>query len=71
MTEELSNPFDGTAVPAGTADTALAVPVTGHAEVDAVLASLSGLEEAEVATHVATFEQAHERLRGALDAPQT
>lgn len=42
---------------------------TGVAEVDAVLASLDGLDDTPVADHVAVFEQAHERLRRALDAP--
>ncbi|KRF32468.1 hypothetical protein ASG94_18645 [Nocardioides sp. Soil805] len=42
---------------------------TGVAEVDAVLASLDGLADLPVAEHVAVFEQAHERLRRALDAP--
>jgi hypothetical protein len=43
-----------------------AVDTTGHPEVDAVLASLGGIEERPVADHVAVFEAAHERLRGAL-----
>jgi hypothetical protein len=42
---------------------------TGIAEVDAVLASLDGLADQPVADHVAVFEQAHDRLRRALDAP--
>ncbi len=42
---------------------------TGVVEVDAVLASLDGLADAPVVEHVAVFEQAHERLRRALDAP--
>jgi hypothetical protein len=42
---------------------------TGQPEVDAVLASLDGLADRPVAEHVAVFEQAHERLRRALDAP--
>jgi hypothetical protein len=42
---------------------------TGVGEVDAVLASLDGLAERPVSEHVAVFEQAHERLRRALDAP--
>jgi hypothetical protein len=42
---------------------------TGLPEVDAVLASLDGLADRPVAEHVAVFEQAHERLRRALDAP--
>lgn len=40
---------------------------TGVPEVDAVLDSLAGLEETEVAEHPAVFESAHERLRSALD----
>lgn len=39
---------------------------TGHPEVDEVLASLDGLEERPVGEHVAVFESAHDRLRGAL-----
>lgn len=45
---------------------------TGHAGVDAVVASLDGLDEAPVADHVAVFEQAHESLRRSLsDAGDT
>jgi hypothetical protein len=40
---------------------------TGVGEVDAVLASLEGLDEADVAEHPAIFETAHEQLRAALD----
>lgn len=39
---------------------------TGNATVDAVLQSLEPLEGAPVSDHVAVFEAAHERLRGAL-----
>ena len=39
---------------------------TGDETVDAVVASLSGLDELPVAGHVAVFEQAHESLRRAL-----
>ncbi len=39
---------------------------TGHADVDAVIASLSGLDDLPVAEHVAVFEQAHESLRRTL-----
>ncbi|WP_109505777.1 hypothetical protein [Nocardioides speluncae] len=42
---------------------------TGVASVDQVLDSLDALDEQPVEEHVAVFEQAHERLRGALDAP--
>jgi hypothetical protein len=48
---------------------AATVEHTGMAEVDAVLASLDGLADRPVAEHVAVFEQAHDRLRRALDAP--
>jgi hypothetical protein len=40
---------------------------SGHPAVDAVLASLEGLEERPVAEHVAIFEDAHDALRGALN----
>jgi hypothetical protein len=39
---------------------------TGHADVDAVLGSLEGLEDRPVIEHVAVFEAAHESLRAAL-----
>ena len=39
---------------------------TGNPTVDAVLASVTGLERTPVAEHVAVFESAHERLRSAL-----
>ena len=42
---------------------------TGIPEVDSVLTSLDGLADQPVADHVAVFEQAHDRLRRALDAP--
>jgi hypothetical protein len=41
---------------------------TGVEDVDAVLDSVDDLEGRPVDEHVATFESAHERLRGALDA---
>ena len=41
---------------------------TGDEAVDGVLDSLDGLDERPVDEHVAVFENAHERLRGALDA---
>ncbi|RYU13031.1 hypothetical protein [Nocardioides iriomotensis] len=50
-----------------------AVESTGHPQVDAVLASLAGLDDTPVEEHVAVFESAHDTLRGALanagDAP--
>ena len=39
---------------------------TGHADVDAVLASLADLEGRPVGEQVAVFAAAHDRLRGAL-----
>jgi hypothetical protein len=42
---------------------------TGNARVDAVLESVEGLADLPVADQVALFENAHEELRGALDAP--
>ena len=40
---------------------------TGDARVDAVLASLDGLDERPVSEHAVVFEQAHEQLRAALE----
>ena len=40
---------------------------TGNVTVDAVLASMEGLDDAPVDEHVAVFEHAHEQLRAALD----
>jgi hypothetical protein len=42
-------------------------PVTGHPQVDEVLASLDGVEQLTLADQVAVLERAHQRLRGALD----
>lgn len=39
---------------------------TGRGDVDAVIASLTGLDDLPVAEHVAVFEQAHESLRRTL-----
>ena len=39
---------------------------TGHADVDAVIGSLSRLDDLPVADHVAVFERAHESLRRTL-----
>lgn len=41
---------------------------TGVPAVDEVLSTMDGLADRPVAEHVAIFEQAHERLRRALDA---
>ncbi|MET1060080.1 MAG: hypothetical protein ABWX84_10805 [Nocardioides sp.] len=40
---------------------------TGNVTVDAVLASLEGLEDRPISEHVEVFEHAHEQLRRALD----
>jgi hypothetical protein len=40
--------------------------LTGHLEVDAVVAALEELDGRPVAEHVAVFESAHDRLRAAL-----
>jgi hypothetical protein len=40
---------------------------TGVEEVDDVLASLQALDDSPVEQHPAVFEQAHDRLRQALD----
>ncbi|QWZ10197.1 hypothetical protein KRR39_10935 [Nocardioides panacis] len=53
--QEVADPVDGGVVGA-----------TGHPEVDAVLASLADLDGRPVAEHVSVFEDAHDRLRGAL-----
>ncbi|MEO7943264.1 MAG: hypothetical protein ABIR34_07680 [Marmoricola sp.] len=49
-------------------DVAPAVEVegTGEPEVDAVVASLGGLDDLPVGDHVEVFEQAHETLRRTL-----
>jgi hypothetical protein len=65
MTEEtsVSEHLPEQAAPvAGTQDTV----ATGHAAVDAVVASLAGLDGRPVEEHVAVFEAAHDRLRAAL-----
>lgn len=43
-------------------------PTTGLSSVDDVLVSVQDLDGRPVEDHVAVFEQAHERLRRALDA---
>ena len=40
--------------------------VTGNPDVDAVVATLAGLDDLPVAEHVAVFEQAHDSLRRTL-----
>lgn len=44
---------------------------TGVPEVDAALDVLAGLDDTVVAEHPAAFEEAHERLRRALDGADT
>ena len=58
---------DAEPAPADTTPGRHASETTGHPAVDAVLASLEGLEEKPVHEHVAVFESAHEQLRRALD----
>ncbi|GAC1386277.1 MAG: hypothetical protein NVSMB48_24790 [Marmoricola sp.] len=41
---------------------------TGHAGVDEAMAAIGALGDADLATHVATFERAHDVLREALNA---
>ncbi len=43
--------------------------MTGVPEVDAVLESVAGVDQTDVAEHPAVFEKAHEQLRRALDGP--
>lgn len=45
-------------------------PATGEASIDAVLATVAGLEERPLAEHAAVFETAQERLRHALDVSE-
>lgn len=40
---------------------------TGYASVDTVVESVGALEDRPVEEHVGVFEEAHERLRRALD----
>ena len=48
-------------------DAAAAQVRTGDERVDAVLASLDGLDDRPVGEHAVVFEQAHEQLRAALE----
>ena len=43
---------------------------TGVPAVDDVIADVDGLQGRELADHVDVFTQAHEKLRGVLDAPE-
>jgi hypothetical protein len=68
VTQPAQRPADS--VGAGTATPVPGRPAgaepTGHDEVDAVLALLPALDGLPVSDHVAVFESAHDRLRGAL-----
>jgi len=61
MSDSFVNPIFG-----GREELATDVEVTGDAGVDAVVASLSVLDDIPVADHVGVFELAHESLRRAL-----
>jgi len=63
MSETFVNPIFGVREEL---ETVAEVEGTGNADVDAVVASLTALDEQPVAGHVAVFEQAHESLRRTL-----
>jgi hypothetical protein len=64
--DESAPTADDTAVPdAATGDAS--ETTSGVSAVDAVVASVQALDGRPVEEHVAVFEQAHERLRRALD----
>lgn len=42
---------------------------TGHRGVDEAMAAIAELGDADLATHVTTFERAHDALRNALTSP--
>lgn len=42
---------------------------TGHRGVDEAMAAIADLGDADLATHVTTFERAHDALRTALTSP--
>ena len=42
---------------------------TGHRGVDEAVAAIGALGDADLATHVTTFERAHDALRNALTSP--
>lgn len=42
---------------------------TGHRGIDEAMAAVGALADADLATHVATFERAHDVLRSALTSP--
>jgi hypothetical protein len=70
-TDPVETAVEDVEAPAPTAPAS--VESTGHPQVDAVLASLTALDDTPVEEHVAVFESAHDTLRGALanagDAP--
>ncbi len=72
MSESFVNPIFGVREEL---ETVAEVEGTGNADVDAVVASLTALDDLPVADHVAVFEQAHESLRrtlaGAANNPST
>lgn len=43
---------------------------SGHPLVDEAMASIGALGDADLATHVVTFERAHDALRTALTSPE-
>jgi hypothetical protein len=65
MSDSFVNPIFGSREEPAT-DTEVEVEGTGHTGVDAVIGSLSSLDDLPVAEHVAVFEQAHESLRRTL-----
>jgi hypothetical protein len=56
-------------VPLEGPETESSPPHTGVAEVDAALDDLESLDGLPLDEHPAAFARAHDRLRGALDAP--
>lgn len=65
MSDSFVNPIFGDREDPAT-DAEVELEGTGHADVDAVVASLTRLDDIPVADHVAVFEQAHESLRRTL-----
>ena len=68
MSESFVNPIFGEREPS---DPGAPVEATGHDDVDAVVASMEGLDDLSVSEHVAVFEQAHESLRRTLAGAAT
>ena len=67
MSDSFVNPiFGGREELATDPEVELEVEATGNADVDAVVGSLTALDDLPVAEHVAVFEQAHESLRRTL-----